>query len=128
LGGAAPQRLPVVSFDDARAQLGLKHGENDGLAAHHAVDQAKALLRRQERFAWNATHLSEQMRSKTLDLLWNYHAQTELVYLEVPHAELMRRNRERDTTLSNAGIERMLHRWELPPPVEAHDTVYEAQT
>ncbi|MFV0673207.1 AAA family ATPase [Variovorax sp. tm] len=119
---------PVVSFDDARAELGLKHGENDGLAAHHAVDQAKALLRRQERFVWNATHLSQQMRTKTLDLLWAYHAHIELVYLEVPHPELMRRNRERDTTLSNAGIERMLHRWELPTPVEAHETVYEVQT
>ena len=119
---------PVVSFDDARAELGLRHGENDGMAAHHAVDQAKAMLRRQERFVWNATHLSQQMRTKTLDLLWAYHAQIELVYLEVPHAELMRRNRERDTTLSNAGIERMLHRWELPAPVEAHETVYEVLT
>jgi predicted kinase len=119
---------PVVSFDDARAELGLKHGENDGLAAHHAVDGAKALLRKQERFVWNATHLSQQMRTKTLDLLWAYHARIELVYLEVPHPELMRRNRERDTTLSNAGIERMLHRWELPAPVEAHATVYEVQT
>ncbi len=119
---------PVVSFDDARAELGLKHGENDGLAAHHAVDQAKALLRKQERFVWNATHLSQQMRTKTLDLLWAYHAQIELVYVEAPHAELMRRNRERDTTLSNAGIERMLHRWELPAPTEAHETVYEVQT
>jgi len=119
---------PVVSFDAARAELGLKHGENDGLAAHHAVDQAKALLRRQEHFVWNATHLSQQMRTKTLDLLWAYHARIELVYLEVPHAELMRRNRERDTTLSNAGIERMLHRWELPTPIEAHATVYEVQT
>ncbi|MNY79044.1 hypothetical protein D3C86_2195150 [compost metagenome] len=50
------------------------------------------------------------------------------MYLGVPHAELMRRNRERDTTLSNVGIERMLHRWELPAPVEAHDTVYDVQT
>jgi len=120
--------LPVVSFDDARTELGLRHGENDGMAAHHAVDQAKALLRRHERFVWNATHLSQQMRTKTLDLLWAYHAQIELVYLEAPHAELMRRNRERDTTLSNAGIERMLHRWELPAPTEAHETVYEVQT
>ena len=89
---------------------------------------AKALLRKQERFVWNATHLSQQMRTKTLDLLWAYHARIELVYLEVPHPELMRRNRERDTTLSNAGIERMLHRWELPAPVEAHATVYDVQT
>jgi hypothetical protein len=37
--------LPVVSFDDARTELGLRHGENEGAAAHHAVDKAKSLLR-----------------------------------------------------------------------------------
>ena len=98
------------------------------MAAHHAIDQSKAPLRKHEGFVWNATHLSQQMRTKTLDLLWAYHAQIEPVYLEVPHAELMRRNRERDTTLSNAGIERMLHRWKLPAPIEAHETIYDVRT
>ena len=36
------QGLPVVSYDDAREALGLKHGENDGKAAHRATDMAKA--------------------------------------------------------------------------------------
>lgn len=112
--------LPVVSFDDAKTELGLKHGENDGMAAHHAVDKAKALLRRHAPFVWNATHLSEQMRNKTLDLLYAYDAQVQLVYLEVPHATLFQRNRLRDTTLSQQALARMLHRWELPLPWEAH--------
>ncbi|HSI50594.1 MAG TPA: AAA family ATPase [Ideonella sp.] len=116
--------LPVVSFDDAKTELGLKHGENDGMAAHHAVDKAKALLRRQSPFVWNATHLSEQMRNKTLDLLYAYDAQVQLVYLEVPHATLFQRNRQRDTTLSQQALARMLHRWELPLPWEAHEVRY----
>lgn len=33
--------LPVVSFDDAKAELGLRHGENDGMAAHHAVHKTR---------------------------------------------------------------------------------------
>jgi len=117
--------LPVVSFDDAKAELGLRHGENDGMAAHHAVDKAKALLRRHEPFVWNATHLSDQMRSKTLDLLFAYDAHVTLVYLEVPATQLFQRNAKRDTTLRQKDLERMLHRWEAPLPWEAHEVRYD---
>ncbi len=120
--------LEVVSFDDAKADLGLKHGENDGLAAHRAVDKAKSLLRRHEPFVWNATHLSEQMRGKTLDLLYAYDASVTLVYLEVPCDTLFRRNAKRDTTLKQKDLERMLHRWEVPLPWEAHALRYEVAT
>jgi len=120
--------IEIVSFDDAKAELGLKHGENDGLAAHRAVDKAKALLRRQEPFVWNATHLSEQMRSKTLDLLYAYDANVRLVYLEVPADTLFRRNARRDTTLKQKDLERMLHRWEVPLPWEAHEVRFEVES
>ena len=116
---------PVVSFDDARTELGLRHGENDGLASHHAIDKAKALLRAHEPFIWNATHLSTQMRSKTLDLLYAYDARVELVYLEQPPQVLYSRNQRRDSSLRNADIEGMLVRWEVPLPQEAHEVRYE---
>ncbi|MFX1678536.1 AAA family ATPase [Mitsuaria sp. CC2] len=116
--------LPVVSFDDARAELGLKHGQNDGKVAHAAVDKAKALLRQRAPFVWNATHLSQQMRDKTLDLLFAYGAQVEIVYLERPRAELLRRNDRRDTSLSNGALQGMLRKWELPVPTEAHAVRY----
>lgn len=116
--------LDVVSFDDAKAELGLKHGENDGMAAHHAIDKAKALLRKHAPFVWNATHLSNQMRTKTLDLLFSYNAQVRLVYLEVAHDVVFWRNHKRDTTLSNKELARMLHRWEVPLPWEAHVVDY----
>jgi predicted kinase len=112
--------LPVVSFDDAREELGLRHGQNDGQAAHFAVDKAKSLLRRHEPFVWNATHLSRQMRAKTLDLLHAYHARTTVVYLEQPERVLLERNRRRDSTLPNAALLKMLHRWEVALPSEAH--------
>jgi predicted kinase len=117
--------LPVVSFDNAKAELGLKHGENDGQAAHHAIDMAKALLRAKQPFVFNATHLSQQMRDKSLDLLFAYQAEVRLVYLEAAPAVIFRRNRARDTSLRNTDIERMLHRWEVPVPSEAHCVEYE---
>lgn len=116
--------LPVISFDDAREELGLRHGKNEGMVAHLAVDRARELLRRKAPFVWNATHLSELMRKKTLDLLYSYHAQVELVYLEQPRAELLRRNTRRDTSLSNKTLTGMLHRWDLPLPTEAHRVTY----
>lgn len=116
--------LPVVSFDDAREALGLAHGKNEGKVAHLAVDRAKDLLRRRQPFVWNATNLSELMRKKTLDLLFSYHAEVDLVYLEQPRAELLRRNTRRDTSLSNKTLTAMLHRWDLPLPTEAHRVVY----
>ncbi|AUT49853.1 AAA family ATPase [Achromobacter sp. AONIH1] len=121
------QGLPVVSYDDAREALGLKHGENDGKAAHHATDMAKALLREARPFVWNATHLSRQMRSKALDLCYAYGAEVRIVYLEQPREELLRRNGKRDTTLSNKALLGMLHRWELPVPSEAHEVRYEVE-
>jgi predicted kinase len=116
--------LPVVSFDDAREQLGLRHGKNEGAVAHAAIDNAKAFLRAKTPFVWNATHLSEQMRAKTLNLLFAYNAEVEVVYLERPRAELLRRNSRRDTSLSNKALEGMLVRWELPLPTEAHVVEY----
>lgn len=116
--------MPVVSFDDAREELGLRHGKNEGMVAHLAIDRAKALLRSKAPFVWNATNLSELMRKKTLDLLYAYQAEVELVYLEKPRAELLRRNSGRDTSLSNKTLTGMLHRWDLPLPTEEHRVVY----
>ncbi len=118
-------RLPVVSFDDARTALGLKHGKNEGQVGDYAEERARELLRRGEPFVWNATHLSKLMREKALNLLYKYHAQVELVYLEQPRKELLRRNGQRDTSLSNKKLQAMLWNWEIPLPMEAHTVRYE---
>jgi predicted kinase len=116
--------LPVVSIDDARQELGLRHGANEGAVAHRAVDFAKELLRKQAPFVWNTTHLSAQMRKKTLDLLYAYEAQVDIVYLEQPPQVIFQRNSRRDTSLPNKAIERMLFKWEVPLPTEAHRVLY----
>lgn len=116
--------LPVVSYDDSRLEMGLRHGQNEGAVAHHAIDKAKGLLRAKAPFVWNATHLSQQMRDKTLDLLFAYHAEVQLVYLEKSRAELRRRNTRRDTSLTNKALESMLYKWELPMPTETHKACY----
>jgi predicted kinase len=116
--------LPVLSFDDAKEILGLSQGDNVGRAVHMVIDNAKELLRKKESFIWNATHLSSQMRNKTLDLLFNYNAQVTIVYLEAPEIEIKKRNSLRDTTLPNSKIDEMLFKWEVPTKIEAHHVQY----
>jgi predicted kinase len=65
--------------------------------------------------------MREQMRNKMLDLLYVYDAHVRLVYLEVPSETLFKRNARRDTTLKQRNLERMLHRWEVLRPWEAHE-------
>ena len=120
------QGLPVVSYDDAREALGLKHGENDGKAAHHATDMAKALLRgpalRVER---HAPEPADAIQGAGPVLRLQRRGPDRV--LEQPREELLRRNGKRDTTLSNKALLGMLHRWELPVPSEAHEVRYEVE-
>lgn len=64
------------------------------------------------------------MRSKTLDLLYAYDAEVHLVYIEAPCKTVFSRNQKRNSTLSNKALSRMLHRWEVPLPWEAHVVTY----
>lgn len=116
--------LEVLSFDDAKEALGLVQGDNIGKAVHMVTDRAKELLRTKTPFVWNATHISSQMRNKTLDLLFNYNAKVQIVYLEASEPEIKRRNSARNTTLPNSKIDEMLFRWEVPTPIEAHNVIY----
>ncbi|MCX8641438.1 MULTISPECIES: AAA family ATPase [unclassified Gilliamella] len=115
---------PVASYDDARSELKLKHGENEGLVIQFVLAKVKQWLRDKQPFIWNATHLSQDMRQKALDLLYAYHAEVEIVYIEQPEQELYRRNLKRDTSLANKKIQRMFSKWQVPLPTEAHQVSY----
>jgi predicted kinase len=117
----------ILSYDDARRELNLKHGSKAGASVQLVQSRCKELLRRHEPFIWNATHLSTQMRGKALDLLFAYNASVEIVYLEAPEDVIKGRNSKRDTTLKNVDIDKMLCRWEVPLPIEGHGVEYRAQ-
>lgn len=117
--------LPVLSFDDAKEELGISQGKNPGAAVHLVIDRAKKLLAAKEPFVWNATHIATPMRQKTLGLLESYGAHVKIVYLEVPENEIKRRNTARDTSLSNDKIDEMLFRWDVPTPIESHEILYD---
>lgn len=112
--------LPSISYDDLREEFGLKPGEGTGTLVHAADDRMREFLRARQSFVVNATHLSRQMRRRTLDLIADYGGQVRMVYFEAPRDELLARNTQRDTTLTNQKLLKMASRWEVPGHDEAH--------
>ena len=115
--------FPSVSYDDLREEFGFKPGEGTGTLVHAADDRMRDHLRSRRPFVVNATHLSRQMRRRTLDLVNDYGGQVRVVYFEAPRAEILSRNSARDSTLTNAKLLKMVSRWEVPgfDEVEAVD-------
>ena len=107
-------QIPVVSYDDLREEFGFKPGEGTGTLVHAATDRMREFLRRRETFIVNATHLSRQMRRRTLDLVSDYGGSVRVVYCEAPRSDLLSRNAKRDTTLNNKKLLEMTSRWEVP--------------
>lgn len=119
--------LPMISLDDIREELGLEPDRPHGEAVQAAKKRAKEFLRKGQPFLWNATHLSRAMRARTLALAHAYGARTGILYVEAPEPVLRRRNREREKRVPDAVIDRMLHKWEVPSPLEAHEIHYLVQ-
>lgn len=105
---------PVVSYDDLRAELGVRHGEKTGTIVHEATDRMRGWLRKRQPFIVNATHLSRQMRQRTIDLVHDYGGYVRIVYCEAPKNELIARNAARSSSLKNTKLMSMVHRWEVP--------------
>ena len=113
--------LPTLSYDDTKRAMGIKHGDNPGVAVHAVISEAKFHLARGHEFVWNATHLSREMRVKAISLARQYKTRVELVYIEVSRDELFSRNRARgDHSLTESDLQRMLFRWQVPAPWEGH--------
>lgn len=124
LAQAAPE-LPVVSLDAIRDELGVDPTDHQAPVLDRARAEARARLRRGEPFAWNATSLSREMRSRIVSLAADYRARLRIVYVEAPAPALFAQNRARARSVPEAVIERLLGRWEVPDLTEAHEVRYE---
>jgi predicted kinase len=116
--------LPVISLDELRADLDVSPDEEQSQVIAAARDQARSYLRTATSFAWNATNLSMALRSQLLGLFRGYRARTHVVYCEATAAEQRGRNRARPSPVPAAVIDRMLGRWTVPDPSEAHEVTH----
>ena len=112
--------MPVVSLDALREEMGVEPTEPQGAVARRAREQARVYLRAGTPFVWNATNLSRDMRARPVNLFADYNARVRIVYVEAGPADLHRRNAARSNPVPAAVLERLLDRWEVPTPVEAH--------
>jgi predicted kinase len=116
--------LPVISLDELRADLDVSPDEAQSQVIAAARDQARRYLRTATAFAWNATNLSTSLRSQLLGLFRGYGAHTHVVYWETTAVEQRERNRARAAPVPVAVIDRMLGRWMVPDPSEAHEVTH----
>jgi predicted kinase len=116
----AHQDLPVISLDDLRTELDVDPAGDQAHVIAAAREQARGYLRTQTSFAWNASNLSPPLRSQLLELFRGYRARTHVVYVETTAEEQHARNRARPEPVPAAAITRMLERWTVPDPSEAH--------
>lgn len=121
------ERLPglsAVSLDDIRAEMGVRPDEPSGPVAAVARERAKAYLRSKTPFVWNATNLVLDNRQKVCRLCADYGARVEILYLEVPYTEILRRNTIRSRSVPVEVINRMIRRMDMVECVETYRTSY----
>ncbi len=106
--------LPVVSLDALRKTMGVSPTDKQGGVAQAAKEQARKYLRAKQPFIWNATNLTEAMRSKLVGLFEDYNAAVRIVYLETGWEENLRRNANRADAVPEHVVEDMLGK--LIPP------------
>jgi len=118
--------LPMISLDEIRKDLKVPSGVNQSPVIIKAKERFKELLRKKQSFVFNATSLNADLRLPWIGLAAQYNARIRIVYLEVPLPELLRRNktREESARLPESVIYKMMAKWSMPHPSEAHVVEY----
>jgi len=111
---------PVVSLDAVRARLGIAPDGDQRTVAAAAFEEARVLLRAGERFVWNATNISRQLRDRCIGLAADYRARVTLIGLEAPKDVIHARNRSRPEPVPSVVIVRLVDKWEAVDVTEAH--------
>ncbi|AYL96485.1 HD domain-containing protein [Mucilaginibacter celer] len=118
--------MPVVSLDDIRIARGISptYKSGNGMVIQEAKEQARIFLRKQQGFIWNATNISRQMRMQLVELFTTYKASVKIIYVEVPYADLLKQNRNREAAIPDAALEKLTDKLEVPALWEAHEVLY----
>jgi predicted kinase len=113
----------VVSPDGLRREMKVdpRDERGNGRVIQAAKEKAKQLMRQHTPFVWNATNFTVQMRGQLIDLFTSYGGKVKIAYLEVPYSTLMRQNSDREHPVPRKAIDKMIHKLEVPTPVEAHE-------
>jgi predicted kinase len=112
--------LPVISLDVLRQEMNVLPNETPGTVIVEAKKRAREYMRLGHSFVWNATNTTKQMRQQLINFFADYGARIKIVYLEVPLAELLQRNRSRSAIVPEKVIHKLFARLDIPDRTEAH--------
>lgn len=112
---------PVISLDDIREEIGISPKEEQVKVILRAREKAKAFLRENKSFIWNATNLTSTLRRQLISLFTSYGAKARIMYIEEPYKEILKRNRERSRSVPEKVVDRMITKLEVPDITEAYE-------
>ena len=112
--------LPVISLDELREKYHVSPLDRQTAIGRLAQEQARAFLRRQEPFVWNATNISVTIRRTLLRLFESYGARVRIIYLETSPENQQSRNANRTHVVPQSAIDIMIAR--LTPPARHEAT------
>lgn len=118
--------LPVVSLDDIRRKHKLSPTDKsaNGWVVQTAKEEARSYLRKGQDFIWNATNITQLMRTQLVDLFTSYGAKVKIVYIEKPYSVWRKQNKDREYPLPEAVLDKMLSNLTIPQLTEAHEVEY----
>lgn len=112
--------VPVVSLDDLRGELDVEPTDNQGNVVQLARERCREFLRAGTSFAFNATNILKQTRQRWSDLLTDYNARIEVVYIEPPFDRLLRQNKSRENPVPEQVVRKLAAKCEPPTWTECH--------
>lgn len=111
--------MPMISLDAIRQEWKYDASQNQTPIVREARERAKVLLRKKQPFVWNATNLTEMVRSEQISLFESYGASVRIVCLETDWKTNQERNRNRRDAVPEEKLEKMLSILEPPQSWEA---------
>lgn len=115
--------LSVVSLDDIRTELKVEPIDDQGGVIQIATERCRQYLRTGTSFAFNATNLLGRTRSRWLSLFADYKASVELVYVEPSMKCILKQNRDRERSVPESIIQKLVAKVEPPNWLEAHQVL-----
>jgi putative nucleotidyltransferase with HDIG domain len=114
---------PVISLDDLRRDLKVKHGDahGQGIVIQKAYEMAKKYAAAKQSFIWNSTNLTTDMRSKLVHILSVYNPRFRITYIETSWQNIFAR---RSSDIPAAALAKMIQILDMPMQTEAHEIVY----
>lgn len=118
--------VPMVSLDNIRRENGFKPTDKkeNGKVIQIAKENVKELLRKKETFVFNATNTTRDMRGKWTSLFNDYNAKIEIMYIEVEYDKLLHQNKNREYSVPENVIDKLLNKLDMPSYDEAHEVFY----